>query len=429
MNMLTRKFAAALLAAAASLMAPAAAQQQRPPAPPSPQAQPVSAQLTEGVAAIVNDNVISTFDVRQRATLLLVSSGIQTTAEMQQRARTQALRDLVDEHLQMEEAAHFHIDVTDAQVDRRIADIARQNQTTPEGLASQLAHDGVSISTLRSQIRADIAWQRLINGMYGSRVRVSEIEIRETQERIAASATRPQYQISEIFLPAETDAEFAEMEQGARRLLQEMQRGAPFPLVARQFSRAPSASQGGDIGWISAAELAPELQPVAEQLQAGQVSLPVRTPTGIYIIAMRERRAGAEAGTTTLVRLRQITAPAARESTLARIQRRLSGCDDLDSAIAGIEGATVIDLGQAAEADLSPVVRERINGVADGAASRVQIDGDIASTFVVCARETGGAGVPDHSEIEGRLREQELSMLSERYLRNLRREATIITRQ
>jgi peptidyl-prolyl cis-trans isomerase SurA len=47
---------------------------------------------------------------------------------------------------------------------------------------------------------------------------------------------------------------------------------------------------------------------------------------------------------------------------------------------------------------------------------------------MVCGRTAGGAGVPDRREIEGRLREQELNMLAERYLRNLRREATIITR-
>ncbi len=389
-------------------------------------APPALAQLAEGVATIVNDAVISTFDVRQRANLLLVSAGIEATPEMQQRARSQALRDLVDEHLQMQEAAHFEIEVTDEQVDRRIAEIARQNQTDVAGLTAQLAGDGISVSTLRGQLRADIAWQRLMSGMYGSRLRISEVDIRETQERIAASATRAQYQISEIFLPAESDAEFTEMEQGAMRLLQEMQRGAPFPMVARQFSRAPSAAQGGDIGWISAPELAPELQTVAERLQQGQVSLPVRTPNGVYIIAMRDRRAGAPPGATSMVRLRQITAPAARESALARVQRRVSGCDDLENAVANIEGASVLDLGQASEADLAPIVRERIANIAAGDASRVQIDGDMASSFVVCARETGGSGVPSRQEIEARLREQELTMLSERYLRNLRREATII---
>jgi peptidyl-prolyl cis-trans isomerase SurA len=387
-----------------------------------------SAQNAEGVAAIVNDHVISTFDVRQRATLLMVSAGLQPTPEMQQRARAQALRDLVDERLQLQEAAKFEITVTQEQVDRRLADIARQNQTTVEGLATQLGQQGISIGTLRGQIEADIAWQRLISGMYGSRVRVSEVEIRETQQRIAANATRPQYQISEIFLPAETEQEFAEMQQGAMRLLEQMQRGAPFPLVARQFSQSPSAAAGGDIGWIAAPELSPELQPIAERLQPGQVSLPVRTRNGVYIIAMRDRREGAPAGATSIVSLRQITAPAARQNAIERLQRRINGCGDLEDSVAGVQGAELVDIGRITEADLSPDIRSRVEGVQTGRASAVVANGDQLSIIVVCARETGGGGVPPREEIEDRLREQELTMLSERYLRNLRREATIITR-
>jgi len=313
-------------------------------------------------------------------------------------------------------------------IDRRLGDIARQNNTTVDALTNSLGQAGVSIRTLRQQIEADVAWQRLISGMYGSRVRISDVEVRETQARIAANATRPQYQLSEIFLPAESEQEFQEMQQGAMRLIEQMQRGAPFPLVARQFSQAPSAAAGGDIGWIAAPELAPELQPIAERLQPGQVSMPVRTSTGVYIIAMRDRRAGADAAATSLVSLRQINAPASRQNALERLQRRVNGCGDLDGAIANIQGATLADLGQTQESDLSPAIRDRINGVAVGHASPVVASGDQISTIVVCTRETSGGGVPDRQAIEDRLRDQELSMLSERYLRNLRREATIITR-
>lgn len=393
-------------------------------------ASPASAQLAEGVAAVVNDHIISTFDVRQRANLLVASAGIQSTPEMQQRARAQALRDLVDERLQIQETAQFNIAITPAEIDSRLTDIARQNNTDIAGLQRQLANDGISISTLRGQIEADIAWQRLISGLYGSRLRVSEVEIRETQARMAAGASQPQYQMSEIFLPAENEQEFTDMQNGAMRLLQEMQRGAPFPLVARQFSQSPSAAAGGDLGWIMATELnPPELRSVAEQLQTGQVSMPVRTPNGIYIIAMRDRRAGGAAGATSMVSLRQISAPVARQSTLERLQGRLENCNAIDNQVASIAGASVVDLGQTQESDLSPAIRERITGVAVGRASPVQVSGDQVSTIVVCGRQTGGGGIPSHDEIEDRLRGQELSMLSDRYLRNLRREATIITRQ
>ena len=390
--------------------------------------QPVAAQNAEGVAAIVNDNVISTFDVRQRAALILVSAGLQATPELTQRANAQALRDLIDERLQLEEAARYEISIADEQVDRQIAEIARQNETTVEGLTQQFRTSGVSLTTLRSQLRAEAAWRRLISGLYGSRVRISDVEVAETQQRIAANATRPQYQISEIFLPAETEQQFAEMEQGGMRLLEQMQRGAPFPMVARQFSQAPSAATGGDIGWIAAPDLPIELQPIAERLQQGQVSLPIRTPNGVYIIAMRDRRAGADAGALSMVSLRQVIAPASRQTAMNRLQRRISGCNDLDDITTSIDGATVIDLGQTLEAELSPAIRSRITGLTVGAASPLEEAGDQINTIVLCGRETGGGAVPPAQEIEERLREQELAMLSERYLRNLRREATIITR-
>lgn len=387
-----------------------------------------SAQFAEGVAAIVNDDVISTFDVRQRANLLLVTAGVQPTEEMQQRARAQALRDLIDEHLKLQETANFDIDISEAEIDRQIAGIARSNEIDAEQLQAQLSRSGVSISSLRAQVEADIAWNRLVAGLYGTRVRVSELEIRETQERIATNATRPQYLISEIFLPAETEPEFTTMQNGAMQLLQQMQQGAAFPAVARQFSASPSAAQGGDIGWIAATELAVELQPIAERLQPGQVSLPVRTRSGVYIIAMRDRRAGAPVGATSIVTLRQISAPAARRAALERVQRRIEGCGNIEREIGGVEGGQVVDLGQTTEADLSEAIRGRIAGVATGSASAVEVAGDQATAIVVCERTTGGSAVPDRREVESRLREQELEMLSERYLRNLRSEATIITR-
>lgn len=392
-------------------------------------AAPVNAQNAEGVAAVVNDKVISTFDVRQRATMLLLFADLQPTPELLERARTQALRDLVDEQLQLEEAAKFEINVTGDTIDRRMVDMATRSETTLDNLTTALATNGVAISTLRNQIRAEIAWQRLIGGMYGSRVRISENDITETQERIAANARRPQYEMSEIFLPADTPEEFNQMEQGAMRLLEQMQQRAPFPMVARQFSQSPSAAAGGDLGWISANELAPELRPVAERLQPGQVSLPVRTENGVYIIAMRNRREGIPEGAASIVSLRQVTAPAARSNSLDRIRRNAAGCGDLENAIRGIQGASVLDLGQTVEAELSTDIRSRLSGVAIGGASAVVTNGDQANIIVLCGRETGGSAIPDRQQIEDRLREAELSMLAERYLRNLRREATIITRQ
>jgi peptidyl-prolyl cis-trans isomerase SurA len=389
---------------------------------------PAQAQLVEGVAAVVNDDVISTYDVRQRALLLLASAGIEPSAESQQQARLRALRDLVDERLQVQEAGKYEVRVTTDAIDRAIADIARTNRMTPEQFQEQLSRAGIGISTLRRQVEAETAWRRLVNGRYGSRVRISDVQIRETQQLIANSNTRTQYLASEIFLPAESDAEFAEAEATAVRLLQEMQRGAPFPLVARQFSRGSSAVQGGDLGWAATGELRPELQAALDRLSPGQVSTPFRTQRGVYIVALREKREGAQGSAVERVTLRQVTAPAASRGALQGARRRIQSCENLQQAVAGVQGAEVVDLGTTNEPDLSDQVRAQINGVGSGQSTGVAVSGEQASILVVCTRETNDTGLPSREQIENRLYEQELAMLSERYLRNLRREATIITR-
>ena len=438
--------AAALTATAAAQTAPPAAPAgQRTQTPPAAQRQqgaaptaanqqqaaPATPRNAEQVAAIVNDEVISSYDVRQRAALLLLSNGVASSPQMLERARPQALQELIDEHLQLQETKHFEINISDAEIDRRINDIARSNQRTRDEFLHQLVEAGVNPTSLRAQIKADMAWNRLMGGLYGSRLRISEHEVQETQARIAASSTDTHYLISEIFLPAGNEQEFAQMQNGAMRLIEQMAppNNAPFPLVARQFSASPSAATGGDIGWVTSGELPTEVGAIINRLQPGQVSLPVRASNGIYIVALRDKREGQAAGAASRITLRQITAPLAQRSLMERLQRRLNGCASVDREVAAITGAASVELGSTTETDLSPTIRGRITNVETGHASTVVSSGETLDMIVVCGRETGGAGVPTRQEIENNLYEAELAMLSQRYLRNLRSEATIITRR
>lgn len=381
-----------------------------------------------GVAAIVNDEVISTYDVNQRASLLLAGAGMEASRENLDRARAQAMRDLVDERLQMQEAKEKKISVDAAQVDRQISEIARQNGTSADTLRAQLAASGIGVQTLRTQIESDIAWRRLVNGRFGSRIRISDGKVTDALARVTANSSKPQALVSEIMLAAETDEEIAQAESIAARLLEEIRGGAPFSGVARQFSAASSAASGGDLGWLSQGELRAELQAVVDQLQPGQVSVPVRAPGGVYIVALREKRAGVDPASATKISLLQVTAPATSRTLFERQMRRVEGCDTVQRLVTNVTGAQIVELGDALESDLSPEVRARINGVDDEKASALYETPNGLAALVVCARQTAGGGLPSRQEIENRLFEQEMAMLSQRYLRNLRRDSTIITR-
>src|SRR6185295_16110454 len=155
---------------------------------------------------------------------------------------------------------------------------------------------------LKQQIRANVSWQRWIFGRYGSRLRIGDDQIAATQARLAAAAAKPQYQLGEVLIDANRVGGMTQAVDGAKRLIEQMQQGAPFPSVARQFSSLPTAANGGDAGWVSPGEMAPEVEAAVEQMRPGQLSPPIPVKDGVYIIYLREKRAG---GTAMLVDLKQ----------------------------------------------------------------------------------------------------------------------------
>ncbi len=413
--------------------APATVPAAEPPAPP-PQ------QLSESVVAVVNTDIVSSYDVLQRMRLLIVTAGIQPTQENLPQIQQMALRSLVDERLQIQELhrvereQHFTIVATDAEVNSEIEDIARSNNTTADVLLQQLATNGVAADTFRNQLRAEISWQRWIRGRYGTRVRVGEDQIAAVQARMAAEATRPQYQISEIFIDANRSGGMDQAMSGAQQLVQELQRGAPFPAVARQFSAAPSSAAGGDAGWVTGADLPPEVLATVDQLHSGQLSAPIQVRDGVYIILLRDKRSGTGA---VRVSLKQAAIPLDANATpqqveaarvrLEAIRPNVTGCSDLEQA-ARAQNIVAGDLGEAEVGELAPAFREAQESLQVGQLSQPVRTNVGLHLIMVCGRTAGGVQAPNHDQIENRLMGQQLSMISRRYMRDLRTSASIETR-
>jgi peptidyl-prolyl cis-trans isomerase SurA len=402
---------------------PAAAAAAKPaPTPPERLA-------SESVAAVVNDELITTYDVRQRMRLIIASTGIQPNEQNLVQIQEQALRGLVEEHLQLQEAKKYKVDISDKEVEAAVANIAAQNGSTLTDLTAEFAKSGISLDSLRQQLKADMAWRRIVSGRYGSRIRVSSDRVKETLARIEASASKPQYLVSEIYLYAEGPEEQKAALDAAGRLLEEMKKGAPFPVVARQFSSAPTAASGGDLGWMRSGELRPELESVVQNMQIGFVSEPIPVAGGVYIVALRDKRDGQTP--IERVHLKSLQVAAADTDavkSLGRVRDNLRDCDSMDGAAKRVNGATANDLGEITTADLADDMRARVDGLAPGQASNVFTADGVAQVLMVCSRRKEASGMPSADEIEARLYDQELSMVARRWLRDLRRDSTIITR-
>lgn len=388
----------------------------------------------ESVAAVVNDTPISTFDVRQRLRLLMATTGVQPDEQTMQRLQQQALRSLIDEQLQLQEAAGdpYNIEIPDSDVDDAIARLAQQNNVDADRIYSDLREAGINPETLRTQIRAELAWQTLVNGRYSNRIRVSDNQVDLARERIMNSMSKPRYLIAEILLPVESAQEEAEVRQQAENMIQQLMDGADFQALARQYSAAASAESGGDAGWVLSGELEPEVERVLQSMEPGRVSPPIRVPGGFYLVALRDERSGT---VTQQVTLKSVTVPSDQAggyqqaaAALSAAAEGKSGCDAAEEIAAEIDGAFATDLGSLSNTSLQADIRNDVNALEVGGVTAPRETPSGAQVYVLCDRQQAVEGLPSREEIENQLMSQQQSMLSRRYLRDVRRSSTVDVR-
>jgi peptidyl-prolyl cis-trans isomerase SurA len=399
-------------------------------------------QMAEGVAAVVNDDIISTYDLRQRMRLLVMTSGIQVSNDNITELEQEALRSLIDEHLESQEIQRVakkqktkDFIADDKEVDDELSDMAKRNNLSYAQLKQSFAASDVDIQTLRDQIRTSITWQRLVGGIYGRDIRVGDDQINNALQRLSAQANQTQYLLGEIFIDANRAGGMQEAIKGATQLVAQMQQGAPFANVARQFSAAPTAANGGDTGWITATQEPPEVAKALEQLRPGQLSQPIPVSDGVYIVYLRDKQA---ASSQTMVSLKQAAVRLEKDASDAQIKAadaelralkpQIKGCANLDQVAAKSAGVVPADLGEADINDLSAQFKAAAEQLQPGEVSdpiRTEVGLHLVA---VCAKHAGGSKIPTREEIQSRLQSEQLSVMSRRYLRDLRNSATIEAR-
>ncbi|MEQ8177522.1 MAG: peptidylprolyl isomerase [Amphiplicatus sp.] len=379
---------------------------------------PVSA-----VAAVVDDQVITTFDVYQRMKLMMMSSEQQISPQMMQQLQGQALRDLVEEKLKLIEAKKYELEVSDSEVQQQLQQLAAGSGLTTDQLVQVLRQDGIAVESMKDQIKASIAWPQIVSGRFRSRIKVSDDEVEQTLERMREDASNEQYLVSEICIPVPDSSQAQQYYQGSMQLIEQMRRGVPFAIVAQQFSACSTAAAGGDLGWIRSGELPSELDEAVKALPPGSVSNPIPSDGAFMIVAVRDKRAAAVQGEESFT-LVYGSAPL----SIGRNDAML-GLEKLNNADLCSQSGTRIDLG--ANIDVAVIenvkassIDERFrNAVANLERGELSppVEADGALHAVYACEKDEGLGLPSRAAIEDRIFQRQLSRIAQQYLRDLER--------
>jgi peptidyl-prolyl cis-trans isomerase SurA len=413
-------------------------------APSTTEQKPVTEQkLTGGssIAAVVNGDVITEADIANRARLFAISTGLPLSPEVIDRLRSQIRRQLIDERLRVQEAQRRKIVVQDTQIAAAIKEIETRNNLPPGALRAKLSSDGVSTRTLIDQIRAQLAWSQMLRDMVGERINVTDADVAEQQKLAAQRVGQMEYRVGEIFIPVDDPANSSDAQRFAETVITELRAGAPFAMVAAQFSQTQSALEGGELGWVQTNQLDPAVAAIVTQMPVGAISNPVRVPGGFSVVALQaKRQIGNEVVTVATLRQAFIgfTSPLSdpqnptdqQRQALAKarsIQASVKSCEQMETvAKANNQANHPADPGEVRIQGVNPpAFRQLLETIPIGRATEPLISRDGIAIISVCSREQKNIGEITASEIQHRMVTERVEMVSRQTMRDLHRKANI----
>lgn len=385
--------------------------------------------------AIVNGDVITQTDVDQRIAFMAIANGGQIPAAEVDRLREQVLRNLIDEMLEIQAAKTEKIEVKQSEIDRTIQRVAENAKKTPEQMADMLAANGSNIKSMRRQIEAEIAWQRLQRAKIESGVSVGDEEVKAVLDKLNASRGTEEFRVSEIYLSA-TPATEAQTLENANKILAQLRNGASFAGYAKQYSESSTAPVGGDLGWVRPEQLPAALANAVRQMDEGSISNPIPVGGGYSIIAIQETRKILTADPRDAVlNLKQVsinfpkgTSKNTAEPIVARFAeaaRNIGGCGGAERIASEFHGE-VVTSDQVKMRDLPPALQRLMLPMQVGQATQPfgTLDEGVR-VLVICGRDEVDTTAPSYDDVYNQLNEERVNSRARRYLRDLRRDAVI----
>ncbi|MCP5328485.1 MAG: peptidylprolyl isomerase [Steroidobacteraceae bacterium] len=344
------RISAAAVAAVLLLLAPGASQAQT-------RELTDKGELLDKVVAVVNEGVVLQSELDEQVVTIaerLRQQGLELPP--QSVLRQQVLERLVLQEIQMQRAQRGGIRISDEQLNAALADVAQRNGIPLQRLPEVLAQQGIDYAAYRDSIRKELTLQVLRQRDVIQKINVAP---RELEQFLDKQKNRPselnEYNLSHILIAVPQAATAAQLEEAARRasdVYERAQAGEDFSRLAVAYSNSQTALEGGALGWRRGAEIPTVLVDLVAGLKPGQVSEPLRTPSGYHIVRFNEMR-GADVQTVEqqvharhiLLKPTEIQDDATVEQRLRMIRERILKGEDF----AAVAKVTSEDPGSAAD--------------------------------------------------------------------------------
>src|ERR1700734_3565278 len=256
----------------------------------------VHGEMLDRIAAVVNDGLVlkSELDVQMDAvTKRLQDQKVELPS--QNVLRQQVLDRLILQEIEAQRAKRVGLTISDEQLNGALQEIAVRNKIPFDQLPTALAAQGVDYKQYRESMRKELTLSTLRQRDVIAHINVSPHELEQFLTRQQTAAANDEFNVSHILLSlpaAATPQQLDEITHKAQDLATRASKGEDFGQLAIANSNSQTALDGGQLGWRKGSQLPQFILDLVVKMKPGEVSEPVRTPSGYHIVKLNERRGG-----------------------------------------------------------------------------------------------------------------------------------------
>lgn len=298
-----------------------------------------TAQTLDRIVAIVEDDVILEHELDREVAMVsskLRSSNVSMPPEYV--LRKQVIERMIVDKLQRQLATRSGIQISDEMLRNSVAEIAAKNNLSVEAFKNELSNQGMDYKGFEENLRNEIIINQLRGREIGARIKVTDAEVNhylETQSK--AGSTNTQYHLGHILVSVPSGASASVIQKAqekADQLVTALRSGKDFRETAIGASDDDNALKGGDLGWRSIGQIPTLFTEVVTTMNKGDISDPIRSPSGFHIIKMLDTEGSAQHIVTKtkvrhiLIKTNELVDDAEAQKRLQALKERIRDGDD-----------------------------------------------------------------------------------------------------
>ena len=235
----------------------------------------ISMANTFNITALINGDIISNEDINDQINIFMLNSPVPYNDETKDMIAHRVMAQTIEQKLKLQAAQKENISISDTDIEKQMSLWAKKNNITISGLSSK----NINKTALSDNIKAELAWVKLVRKKFFQNAHITQKEINQAIEEVTKDMSIKKYQVLEIFLKKENAKDI-------ESLVEKLREDPRFELYAARFSDAPSAANGGNLGWINSGKMLSALEMRLSSMKAGEVSDAILIGDGYYILKL-----------------------------------------------------------------------------------------------------------------------------------------------